>query len=73
MFGLIGTVNVGFIVGVIAKLLMPVKENLGFVMTALLGIVGSVVATYAGQMIGWYQDGQGAGWIGTTAGAFVVL
>jgi len=54
-------VIVGFIAGVIAKLIMAGKENLGFVMTALLGIVGSVVATYDGQMIGWYQTGQGAG------------
>ena len=73
MFGLIGTVIVGFIVGVIAKLIMPGKENLGFIMTALLGIAGSVVAAYAGQMIGWYQAGQGAGWIVSTVRAFVVL
>lgn len=73
MFGLIGTIIVGFIVGVIAKLIMPGKENLGFIMTALLGIAGSVVASYAGQAIGWYQAGQGAGWIASTIGAFVVL
>jgi len=73
MFGLIGTIIVGFIVGVIAKLIMPGKENLGFIMTTLLGIVGSLVASYAGQLIGWYQAGQGAGWIGSVVGAFVVL
>jgi uncharacterized membrane protein YeaQ/YmgE (transglycosylase-associated protein family) len=73
MIGLISTVIVGFIVGVIAKLIMPGKENLGFIMTALLGIIGSVVASYAGQAIGWYQAGQGAGWIGSIIGAFVVL
>ncbi len=73
MLGLIGTIIVGFIVGVIAKLIMPGKENLGFIMTALLGIVGSVVASYAGQTIGWYQAGQGAGWIGSVVGAFVLL
>jgi uncharacterized membrane protein YeaQ/YmgE (transglycosylase-associated protein family) len=73
MFGLISTVIIGFIVGVIAKLIMPGKENLGFVMTTLLGIVGAIVATYAGQLIGWYQAGQGAGWIGSIIGAFVVL
>lgn len=73
MFGLIGTIIVGFIVGVIAKLIMPGKENLGFIMTALLGIAGSVVASYAGQLIGWYEAGQGAGWIGSILGAFVVL
>jgi uncharacterized membrane protein YeaQ/YmgE (transglycosylase-associated protein family) len=73
MFGLIGTVIVGFIVGVIAKLIMPGKENMGFIMTTILGIVGSLAASYAGQMIGWYQAGQGAGWIGSIVGAFVVL
>ena len=64
MFGLIGTVIIGFIVGVIAKLIMPGKENMGFIMTTILGIVGSLLASYAGQLIGWYQAGQGAGWIG---------
>ena len=73
MFSLIGTIIVGFIVGVIAKLIMPGKENLGFIMTTLLGIAGSLVASYAGQMIGWYQAGQGAGWIGSIVGAFAVL
>ena len=73
MFGLISTIFVGFIVGVIAKLIMPGKENLGFIMTTILGVVGSLVATYAGQLIGWYQAGQGAGWIGSIVGAFVVL
>lgn len=73
MFGLIGTIVVGFIVGVIAKLVMPGKENIGVIMTTILGIVGSLVATYAGQLIGWYQAGQGAGWIGSIVGAFVVL
>ena len=73
MFGLIGTVIVGFIVGVIAKLIMPGKENMGFIMTTVLGIVGSLVASYAGQLIGWYHAGQGAGWIGSIVGAFAVL
>ena len=73
MFGLISTIFVGFIVGVIAKLIMPGKENLGFIMTTILGVVGSLVATYAGQLIGWYQAGQGAGWIGSIVGAFVLL
>lgn len=73
MFGLIGAIIVGFIVGVIAKLIMPGKENLGFIMTTILGIVGSLGASYAGQLIGWYQAGQGAGWIGSVVGAFVVL
>ena len=54
MFGLLVTIIVGFIVGVIAKLIMPGKENMGFIVTTLLGIAGSVIATYAGQAIGWY-------------------
>ena len=73
MFGLIGTIIVGFIVGVIAKLIMPGKENMGMIMTTILGIVGALVASYAGQAIGWYQAGEGAGWIGSIVGAFVVL
>jgi uncharacterized membrane protein YeaQ/YmgE (transglycosylase-associated protein family) len=73
MLALIVTIVIGFIVGVIAKFIMPGKENMGFIMTTLLGIVGSVVATYAGIAVGWYQAGEGAGWIGSIVGAFVVL
>lgn len=73
MFGLLITIVVGFIVGVIAKLIMPGKENMGIIMTTLLGIAGSLAATYAGQAIGWYQAGQGAGWIGSVVGAFILL
>jgi uncharacterized membrane protein YeaQ/YmgE (transglycosylase-associated protein family) len=73
MFGLLMTIIVGFIVGVIAKLIMPGKENMGFIITTLLGIAGSIVATYAGQAVGWYEAGQGAGWIGSIVGAFVLL
>jgi uncharacterized membrane protein YeaQ/YmgE (transglycosylase-associated protein family) len=73
MFGLLVTIVVGFIVGVIAKLIMPGKENMGLIVTTLLGIAGSLVATYAGQAIGWYEAGEGAGWIGSIVGAFVLL
>src|ERR1044071_788516 len=73
MFGLLMTIIGGFIVGVIAKLIMPGKENMGFIVTTLLGIAGSIVATYAGQAVGWYEAGQGAGWIGSIVGAFVLL
>ncbi len=73
MFGLLTTIIVGFIVGVIAKFIMPGKENMGFIATTLLGIAGSLVATYLGQAIGWYAAGQGAGWLGSIVGAFVVL
>src|SRR5215510_2568254 len=73
MFGLLLTIIIGFIVGVIAKLIMPGKENMGFIVTALLGIAGSIVATYAGQAIGWYTASEEAGWIGSIVGAFLLL
>jgi uncharacterized membrane protein YeaQ/YmgE (transglycosylase-associated protein family) len=73
MFGLLTTIIIGFIVGVIAKLIMPGKENMGFIVTTLLGIAGSLVATYAGQAVGLYEAGQGAGWIGSIVGAVLLL
>ena len=73
MWGLITTIIIGFVVGVIAKLIMPGKENMGFILTTLLGIAGSIAATYAGQALGWYDAGQGAGWIGSIVGAFLLL
>jgi len=73
MFGLLMTIIIGFIVGVIAKLIMPGKENMGIIVTTLLGIAGSLVATYAGHAVGWYEAGEGAGWIGSIVGAFLLL
>ncbi|WP_211451495.1 GlsB/YeaQ/YmgE family stress response membrane protein [Collimonas antrihumi] len=67
------TIVVGFIVGVIAKLIHPGKENMGFIMTTLLGIAGSFLAGYVGQALGWYHAGQGAGFIGSIVGAFILL
>ena len=63
----------GFLAGVVAKLIHPGRENMGFIMTTVLGIVGSVVAGYAGQALGIYQAGQGAGFIGSVVGAVVLL
>ena len=73
MVGFLMTIIIGFIVGVIAKFIMPGKENMGFIVTTLLGIAGSIVATYAGQAVGWYQAGEATGWIGSIVGAFVLL
>ncbi|HTF92907.1 MAG TPA: GlsB/YeaQ/YmgE family stress response membrane protein [Verrucomicrobiae bacterium] len=73
MFGLLITIIIGFVVGVIAKLIMPGKENMGFILTTLLGIAGSIVATYLGQAVGWYEAGQSTGWIGSIVGAFLLL
>jgi len=72
--GILGTILVGFIAGVIAKLIMPGKnEPQGFVLTTILGIVGAFTATYLGQAIGWYRADQGAGLIGAIVGAIIVL
>lgn len=64
---------VGFVVGLIARAVMPGSQNLGIILTAVLGIVGSLVAGFIGQAIGWYQAGQGAGFIGSIVGAIIVL
>ena len=63
--GLIGTLVVGLIVGAIAKLIMPGKQGGGIIVTMLLGVAGSLVATDGGQALGLYHAGQGAGWIGS--------
>jgi len=72
--GIIWTIIIGFIAGIIAKFIMPGKnEPQGFVWTAVLGIVGALLATWIGQAIGWYQEGQSAGLIGAVVGAIIVL
>ena len=70
---IIGTLIVGFIAGVIAKLLMPGKDPGGCIITILLGIVGAFVATYLGKLLGIYEPGDTAGFIGATIGAMLVL
>jgi len=70
--GIIWTIIIGFVAGVIAKLIMPGKnEPSGFILTTILGIVGAFLATYLGQALGWYRDDQGL--IGATVGAIIVL
>jgi uncharacterized membrane protein YeaQ/YmgE (transglycosylase-associated protein family) len=72
--GVIWTIIIGFIAGVIAKLMTPGKnEPSGFVLTTILGIIGAFVATYLGQALGWYHPGEGAGLIGAIVGAVIVL
>ena len=71
---IIWTVIVGFLAGVIAKFLMPGdNEPSGFIMTTILGIVGSILASYLGQALGWYKAGEGAGFIGAVVGAIILL
>ncbi|TDT96396.1 MULTISPECIES: GlsB/YeaQ/YmgE family stress response membrane protein [Azorhizobium] len=72
--GIIGTIIIGFIVGLVAKWLHSgPNEPSGFILTTILGIVGASVATYLGQAIGWYHAGEGAGFIGAIVGAVIVL
>ena len=71
---IIWTIVIGFVAGVIAKFLMPgPNEPSGFILTTILGIVGAVVATFLGQALGWYGQGEGAGFIGAIVGAVIVL
>jgi uncharacterized membrane protein YeaQ/YmgE (transglycosylase-associated protein family) len=72
--GVIWTIIIGFVAGVIAKFIMPGKnEPSGFILTTILGIVGAFVASYLGQALGWYAPGEGAGLIGAIIGAIIVL
>ena len=71
--GIIWSIIIGFIAGLVAKFLMPGRDPGGFIITTLLGIIGAVVATYLGQAVGWYRPGEGAGFIGAVVGAVIVL
>lgn len=71
--GILWTIVLGFVIGVIAKLLHPGKENMGFIATILLGIGGSFLAGVIGQAMGWYQAGQGAGFIASVVVSILLL
>lgn len=72
--GIIWTIIIGFIAGVVAKFITPgSNEPAGFILTTILGIIGAFVATWLGQSLGWYAPGEGAGLIGAIVGAVVVL
>ncbi len=72
--GILWTIIIGFVAGIIAKFLMPGEnEPSGFILTTILGIVGAFVATWLGQALGWYTAGEGAGLIGAVVGAVIVL
>jgi uncharacterized membrane protein YeaQ/YmgE (transglycosylase-associated protein family) len=71
--GLIWTLLVGLLVGVIAKFFMPGRDPGGIIITMVLGIIGSVVAGFLGRVVGWYAPGEGAGLIASVLGAMLVL
>jgi uncharacterized membrane protein YeaQ/YmgE (transglycosylase-associated protein family) len=64
---------IGGIAGAIAKLIMPGKDGGGIIVTILLGIAGALLAGFIGQAIGWYDRGQGAGFIAAIVGALILL
>jgi uncharacterized membrane protein YeaQ/YmgE (transglycosylase-associated protein family) len=70
---IVWTILLGLAVGIIAKLIYPGRENMGVIVTVLLGIAGSFVASYAGQWLKFYQPGQTAGFIGSVVGALLLL
>ena len=70
---IIGVIVIGFLAGLVAKLLMPGRDPGGFIITILLGIAGAFVATYLGQAVGWYRADEGAGFIGAIVGSIIVL
>ena len=67
------TFIIGLVVGIFAKFLMPGKDPGGFIITAILGIAGSFLATWLGRALGWYQEGATAGWIASIIGAIILL
>jgi uncharacterized membrane protein YeaQ/YmgE (transglycosylase-associated protein family) len=73
--GILWTIIIGFVVGIIAKFVMPgdKTEPKGFILTVILGIVGAFVATFLGQSVGWYSAGESAGILGSVVGAVIVL
>ena len=64
---------IGFVVGLIARAILPGTQSLGIILTAVLGIAGSFLAGFAGKAMGWYTDGQPAGFIASIVGAIVLL
>lgn len=71
--GILWTIVIGFIVGLLARFLHPGNDPMGFILTTLLGIGGALLASWLGQALGWYSPGQPAGLIGAVIGAVVLL
>ena len=71
--GFIWTIILGLVIGLLAKLIHPGKENMGLIMTILLGMAGSFLAGVIGQLIGWYKAGEGAGFIASVIVSIILL
>ncbi|GAB3467014.1 GlsB/YeaQ/YmgE family stress response membrane protein [Azotobacter salinestris] len=71
--GILGTILIGLLIGVVARFLIPGRQSMGWIITILLGIGGSLLATYGGQALGIYRAGEAAGFIGAVIGAILLL
>ncbi len=69
----IWSILIGFVVGLVARALMPGPNPMGFILTTLLGVIGALVATFVGQGLGWYAEGSSAGFIASVVGAMILL
>lgn len=70
---LLSTIVIGFVAGAVAKFIMPGRDGGGIIVTTLLGIAGALVANLLGKAVGWYAEGEGAGFIAATFGAVLIL
>ena len=73
MMSFLGTVLIGLVVGLLARAIKPGDDKLGWIMTILLGVAGSFVATYVGVALNWYRQGEAAGWVASVIGAIALL
>jgi uncharacterized membrane protein YeaQ/YmgE (transglycosylase-associated protein family) len=72
-YGILGWIIIGGLAGLVAKLIMPGKDPGGIIVTILLGVAGAVLAGFLGQQLGWYDAGEGAGFIAAVVGALILL
>lgn len=73
MLGLLWTIIIGFIAGLVARAIHPGDDKAGFIVTCLLGIIGASVTTYGGRFIGLYAENEAAGFISAVVGAIIIL
>lgn len=71
--GIVWTILIGFVAGLVARAIKPGDDSMGIIMTTVVGILGALAATYLGQAMGWYTAGQGAGFLASVVGAIVLL
>jgi uncharacterized membrane protein YeaQ/YmgE (transglycosylase-associated protein family) len=70
---IVGTLIIGLLAGLVARFLMPGRDAAGFIVTMVLGVAGAFLATWLGRELGWYREGQTAGFIGAVVGAIIIL